>query len=1145
LGLDFTRRYSSLDTSAGPLGPGWSHPFEQHLTFNGDGSITLTDASGNAVPFLSDGNAGFYPATGVLSRLTTPAPGQYRVDRPDHVVENFDSTGRLTGEVDRNNNQISFSYTNGDVTTITDTVGRTIALGYDPSHRLTSLQDPLTNSVIYAYDPSGRLQTVRDLSGGTTTYAYDPSGRLASILDPNGHFLVRNTYGADGRVSQQLDALGNPTTYGWDAATLTSTMTDARNGAWVEVYNDDGSLRSSRDPLGNTTSYTYDAMLSRATVTDARGHTTTNTFDGLGHQLKSVAPAPFGYITTYEWDTNGNLHGTTDPKGNTTWQDYDSAGNLIRITLPLPGAPAKTFAYDPSGNGLLVSTTDPRAKTTTYGYDAQANRTRVTTPLGFSTTMTYDADGRMISRVDPRGNVTGADPIQYTTTFSYDGRGRLRTVIDALNHTTTTAYDTAGNRLSVTDANSHTTTFSYDEANELTSVTDPRLKVTAYTYDVVGNLASRTDAKNHLTSFGYDLARRLTSETTPLNRVWTYAYDANGNRTQIVDAIGNSTPQTGDGTTTFTYDNIDRLAGITYSDATQAVTFVYDANGNRTSMNDGVSNNYTYDALNRPTQIGRSPNLTIDYTYDAAGNVLTRYPFAGWNVTYTYDDDGRLATMTANSKTTTYSYDAAGNVTTTTLPAANGYVETRTYDRAGRLTEVKNTKGASTLSKATYTLDAVGNRSTIVTTTGTTNLTYDLADRPTQACYTVQCTGPGDNFRTYTYDDVGNRLTEAQASGTTTYTYDALDQLSSSAGPGGNISYTYDLDGNETAAGSRTFTYDLPGRLKTTTSGTTTYTYTYDGDGHRMSAATGPQANKTTKFVWDSNRPVPEVVQEQDGNGAHLREYQYGLDLVSMNVGTSGSFYHFHHDGLGSVVNVTSATGATQWTYEYHPYGTARTTTKNSGSAPTNFMQFAGEYFDPTGLYHLRARQYDPSTGRFLSTDPVTQSLARSYFATYVYSNDQPTRLTDPSGRDTGGLCLGGQLFVIFGGGVQVCVVFTTDYEVGITVTPELGIGSPNVSYNGGVQKSNAESINDLGQLFDIYGGSVGEIVGPSGEVFTGSGHCGQAVQGTTLGFGATVKGPPAEVHRAKSYTLIPLNIDLGGIFGDRDAGCSPGRPPK
>jgi RHS repeat-associated protein len=61
-------------------------------------------------------------------------------------------------------------------------------------------------------------------------------------------------------------------------------------------------------------------------------------------------------------------------------------------------------------------------------------------------------------------------------------------------------------------------------------------------------------------------------------------------------------------------------------------------------------------------------------------------------------------------------------------------------------------------------------------------------------------------------------------------------------------------------------------------------------------------------------------------------------------------------------------------------------------------MKFTGEYLDPTALYHLRARQYDPTSGRFLSPDPVAASSEDPYASTYTYVSNRPTMLLDPSG---------------------------------------------------------------------------------------------------------------------------------------------------
>lgn len=148
----------------------------------------------------------------------------------------------------------------------------------------------------------------------------------------------------------------------------------------------------------------------------------------------------------------------------------------------------------------------------------------------------------------------------------------------------------------------------------------------------------------------------------------------------------------------------------------------------------------------------------------------------------------------------------------------------------------------------------------------------------------------------WTYDGVGNRLTEAKPTGTTSSTYNAADEL--------------------TQAGS---------------TGNTTTAYTYDGDGKRLQASTGSQASKKTNFLWDVNQGLPQIVLERDGNNSLLRRYTYGARRISQTAGTSTSY--FIHDGLGSASNLTSSSGATQWTWSYEPFGSIRTEQKASVSS--------------------------------------------------------------------------------------------------------------------------------------------------------------------------------------------------------------------
>lgn len=366
----------------------------------------------------------------------------------------------------------------------------------------------------------------------------------------------------------------------------------------------------------------------------------------------------------------------------------------------------------------------------------------------------------------------------------------------------------------------------------------------------------------------------------------------------------------------------------------------------------------------------------------------------GTTVALTYDDDSRLSTVASGGKTTSYGYDPAGNLLTTTLPSANGHVEARTYDNAGRLSQIVNRKGALTLSSFSYVRDEVGNPTSITSSGGANTYVYDDLDRLTEVCFPMGCAGPlGLDYIRYTYDDDGNRLTQVKPSSTTTYSYNAADRLISSMAGTTTTTYSHDANGNMTAAGAKSYGYDQANRMISATVSGTNYTYGYDGTGNRVEGSGGGAANN---YTWDENNPLPMLARESNSGSSLLRRYVYGHDMISST--TPSSVSYFHKDGIGSVTNVTSGAGTSQWSYSYEPFGSVRTTTKLDLLAPDNPMRFTGEYQDPTGLYHLRARQYDPGLGRFTATDPWPAGPSDPYVSTYAYVNNRPALFVDPSG---------------------------------------------------------------------------------------------------------------------------------------------------
>lgn len=84
--------------------------------------------------------------------------------------------------------------------------------------------------------------------------------------------------------------------------------------------------------------------------------------------------------------------------------------------------------------------------------------------------------------------------------------------------------------------------------------------------------------------------------------------------------------------------------------------------------------------------------------------------------------------------------------------------------------------------------------------------------------------------------------------------------------------------------------------------------------------------------------------------------------------------------------------------YTYDAYGN---TTVNTGSPLNNPYQYNAEYTDSsTGNQYLRARYYDPASGRFLTKDTylgeTNDPLSRNL---YAYTRNNPVNLVDPSGH--------------------------------------------------------------------------------------------------------------------------------------------------
>lgn len=160
----------------------------------------------------------------------------------------------------------------------------------------------------------------------------------------------------------------------------------------------------------------------------------------------------------------------------------------------------------------------------------------------------------------------------------------------------------------------------------------------------------------------------------------------------------------------------------------------------------------------------------------------------------------------------------------------------------------------------------------------------------------------------------------------------------------------------------------------------------YLGSNNFTSCTYGP-LSALTKIVETRSGSVTSTKQfigeeERDVSGAVTRQF-FGRGEV-----ISGTPYFFTFDQLGSVKEMTDASGTVQAEYAYDPYGRK---IRISGSLDAD-NQYAGMYLHaPSGLYLTMHRAYAPSLGIWLKRDPADG-------ASYGYVNGNPISRNDPSG---------------------------------------------------------------------------------------------------------------------------------------------------
>jgi RHS repeat-associated protein len=235
---------------------------------------------------------------------------------------------------------------------------------------------------------------------------------------------------------------------------------------------------------------------------------------------------------------------------------------------------------------------------------------------------------------------------------------------------------------------------------------------------------------------------------------------------------------------------------------------------------------------------------------------------------------------------------------------------------------------------------------------------------------------------TYGLDPVGNRQSLAS-------TVTGINQQSASYNVNDQaLANTYDANGNTLGANGKSYAYDSMDRMTSFNGGSVTMVY--DGDGNRVAKTAG---GVTTQYLVDELNPtgLPQVMDEVVKSGIAQRTYLYGLRRISQTQVASGTTSYYGYDAHGDVRSLMNNGGVATDTYDYDAFGNI---VGSTGTTP-NVYRYQGEALDSeTGLYYMRARYYDPTAGRFLNVDPMTDQGEHPY----TYAGADPVNGHDPTG---------------------------------------------------------------------------------------------------------------------------------------------------
>lgn len=781
----------------------------------------------------------------------------------------------------------------------------------------------------------------------------------------------------------------------------------------------------------------YNAQRNPTSFTDPKGRVTTLTYAENEIDLLQVDRQGAGTLASYTWNAAHRPLTITDTAGQTTALTYNAQGQALTATNPLGETTANTY----NGSGYLTSIDGPLTgaqDTVTISYDGFGRPRTVTGVDGYALTFDYDTFDRITLVTYPDGTTEQIVYNRLDAVAFKDREGKI----------TRHGYNALRQLTSVTDPLGQVTSYIYCRCGDLRSLTDPKLRVTSWKHDAEGRVTEKTFPGGANETYGYDMASRLTTTTDALGQTRTTRHNEDNTPASIsYTGAVNPTPNVtlawdaafrrltsiidGTGTTSFAYNPItgtptpgaNRLASVDGPLANDTITHGYDALGRATSTAiNGAANteNTVFDAAGRVTQM-TNPLGQFDYDYvGATGRLASAAAPNGLATVFAYlsnAQDRRVQSITNTGPGSAaisafgYAYSVTGQITDWTQNQSGNTVNPVTaweiaHDAADQLKSVRVTDGGAVVREEGFAYDGAGNRTNTrinaAVKTGAFNNLNQLTSLTGGGKMAIS--GTTDEPANVTVQGTPARMLSATnftamadvVSGTNTVPVVAQDGSGNTRTNNYQIvaatiaprTFTYDANGNTLDDGERTYEWDAANRAVKITQGTDIYEYAYNAFNQKVSEKKNGVLTK--RWVWAGGT---QPAEERDASNTATKRF-FGQGEQTLNPQQSTLNFYYTRDHLGSIREVTDASGTVVSSYAYDAWGNR---TLLSGTDLATFGYTGHYYHKETDLVFTLFRIYDPELGRWLNRDPIGEAGGVNL---YGYVSNNPINFVDPFGLE-------------------------------------------------------------------------------------------------------------------------------------------------